>query len=221
MSTFSIKQQKKPFLFLLFIQMFRVPLPNPNVIGARWFVTFIDDCTRVTWVFLLQNKSDVSTVFSKFFYMIKNQLGVSIKGLGLIMEKSTSIMFLFLFVKKRELSMSLLVLKDHNKMESQEKKWASIRLNPSTIVSSKCSQIFEGEAVLTSTYLINQLPSRVLGFKSPMDVLSSFYPNLSTSSNLKSRIFECVSFVHVHSQDRKKLDPRALRCVFVGYSSTQ
>ena len=54
-----------------------------------------------------------------------------------------------------------------------------------------------------------------------MDVLSFFYPNLSVSSNLKPRIFGCVSFVHVHSQDRKKLDPRALRCVFVGSSSTQ
>ena len=54
-----------------------------------------------------------------------------------------------------------------------------------------------------------------------MDVLSSFYPNLSTTNNLKPRIFGCVSFVHIRSQNKGKLDPRALRCVFAGYSSTQ
>ena len=54
-----------------------------------------------------------------------------------------------------------------------------------------------------------------------MDVIAKFYPNLHTTNNLVPRIFGCVAFVHVHSQNQKKLDPRALKCVFVGYSSTQ
>ncbi|CAI8603859.1 unnamed protein product [Vicia faba] len=73
-----------------------------------------------------------------------------------------------------------------------------------------------GEVVLTATYLINRLPSRVLELRSPMDILSSFYPNISTTNNLVPQIFECVSFVHIHSQGRGKLDPKALKCVFVG-----
>ena len=31
----------------------------------------------------------------------------------------------------------------------------------------------------------------------------------------------CTSFVHIHNHNRVKLDPRALKCIFVGYSSTQ
>ncbi|CAJ2657372.1 unnamed protein product [Trifolium pratense] len=54
-----------------------------------------------------------------------------------------------------------------------------------------------------------------------MEVLSSFYPDVSTSCNLIPRIFGCKSFVHIHSDGRGKLDPRALKCVFIGYSSTQ
>ena len=105
--------------------------------------------------------------------------------------------------------------------DCREKKWAPSKPNSGIIVSGKCSKNLVGEAVLTATHLVNILPSSVLGFKSPMDVLSSFYPNLSTTNNLKPWIFGCVSFVHIHSQNKGKLDPRALRCVFAGYSSTQ
>jgi hypothetical protein len=28
------------------------PAPTSNISGAKWFVYFIDDCTRLTWVFL-------------------------------------------------------------------------------------------------------------------------------------------------------------------------
>ena len=48
-----------------------------------------------------------------------------------------------------------------------------------------------------------------------MDILSTFYPNLNTTNNLVPRVF-----VHVYSQNRETLDPMALKCVFVGYSST-
>ena len=82
-------------------------------------------------------------------------------------------------------------------------------------------KVFLGEGVLTATHLINRLPSRVLGFKSPMDVLSTFYPTLTTTNNFVPLVFGYVSFVHVHGPNRGKLDPRALKCVFVSYSFTQ
>lgn len=42
----------------------------------------------------------------------------------------------------------------------------------------------------------------------PLDFLSKF-------------IFGCFPFVHVHDQNHSKLDPRSLKCVFLGYSTTQ
>ncbi|CAJ2640820.1 unnamed protein product [Trifolium pratense] len=42
-----------------------------------------------------------------------------------------------------------------------------------------------------------------------------------TSCNLIPRIIGCKSFVHIHSDGRGKHDPRSLKCVFIGYSSTQ
>lgn len=53
----------------------------PIVLGAKWFVSFIDDCTRATWIFLSKHKSDVSSVFHNFYRMVQNQFGVCIKSI--------------------------------------------------------------------------------------------------------------------------------------------
>jgi len=52
----------------------------------------------------------------------------------------------------------------------------------------------------------------------PHEVLS---PPFSTSKGVPPKVFGCICFVHVHGLARGKLDPRALKCVFVGYSLTQ
>ena len=78
-----------------------------------------------------------------------------------------------------------------------------------------------GEVVLIATYLINRILSRLLDNKSPIEVLKSFYPHFRTSNGLTPRVFGCTAFVHVHNQHRDKLDPRAIKCAFLGYSFTQ
>ena len=41
--------------------------------GKRWFVTFIDDHTRLTWVYLITDKSEVSSIFQNFDHTIETQ----------------------------------------------------------------------------------------------------------------------------------------------------
>lgn len=43
------------------------PLWIASFTGIRLFVTFIDDCTRMIWLYLLKNKSKVFDTF-KYFY---------------------------------------------------------------------------------------------------------------------------------------------------------
>ncbi|KAI5347614.1 hypothetical protein L3X38_000501 [Prunus dulcis] len=77
-----------------------------------------------------------------------------------------------------------------------------------------------GHAVLYIAYLINRTPSRVLDFKTPYDVFGDHVSYVSVSK-LPSKVFGCVAYVHVYSHQQNKLDHCALRCVFIGYSSTQ
>ncbi|RVX08140.1 Retrovirus-related Pol polyprotein from transposon TNT 1-94 [Vitis vinifera] len=54
-----------------------------NISGTRWFVTFVDDHTRVTWVFLMKEKSEVGHIFQTFNLMVQNQFNSKIQVLKL------------------------------------------------------------------------------------------------------------------------------------------
>ena len=46
-----------------------------------WFVTFVDDCTRMTWLYLMKNKSDVGDIFKAFYHMVYTQYSLLVKVL--------------------------------------------------------------------------------------------------------------------------------------------
>lgn len=55
------------------------PSPINSKLGYRWYVLFIDDCTRMTWLYLLKTKEEVARVFKLFHNMVKKQFGKPIK----------------------------------------------------------------------------------------------------------------------------------------------
>ena len=52
-----------------------------SVIGARYFLLFIDDYSRFTWFYLLKSKDAVFSYFLKFKNLIENQFNTTIKAL--------------------------------------------------------------------------------------------------------------------------------------------
>ena len=55
------------------------PAPVNSVDGERWFVLFTDDSTRMTWLYLLKNKSEAANCFLDFSNLIQRQFGKKIK----------------------------------------------------------------------------------------------------------------------------------------------
>ena len=65
---FPVSNNMSTFPFYLIHTDVWGPSTVQNVSSARWFLTFIDDYTRVTWVFLLKQKSDVSSGSTFFLH---------------------------------------------------------------------------------------------------------------------------------------------------------
>ena len=220
--SFPVSNKRSSIPFYLIHSDIWGPSPIPNITRAKWFVSFIDDCTRVTWIFLLKHKCDVSTILPNFCSMIKTQFGVNVKRFRSDNAKDYFNQVLTPYFQREEIiHESSCVNTPQQNGVAKRKNGHLLDSTQSFMFQKNVPKSFWGEAVLTAAHLINRLPSRILGFKSPMDILSTFYPNLHTTNNLVPRIFGCVAFVHVHNQNRGKLDPRALKCVFLGYSSTQ
>nr|CAD41085.2 OSJNBb0011N17.2 [Oryza sativa Japonica Group] len=72
------------------------------------------------------------------------------------------------------------------------------------------------EAVMTAAYLINRTPSRILGMKTPYEMIFG-----KNEFVVPPRVFGCTCFVRDHRPSIGKLDPRAVKCIFIGYSSSQ
>ena len=78
-----------------------------------------------------------------------------------------------------------------------------------------------GEVILTATYLINRVPSKILGFKPLLEIFQNIYLTSRLTSSLPLKIFGCIVFIHNHGKGCGKLDPRARKRVFVGFAPNQ
>jgi hypothetical protein len=70
------------------------------------------------------------------------------------------------------------------------------------------------EAFLAATYLINHLPTKVLGFCSPLERLFQKKPNYSGL-----RTFGCACWPNLRPFNTHKLQFLSKQCVFLGYST--
>jgi len=55
------------------------PAPTPSSSGFLYYVSFIDDFSRYTWVYLLKHRSEISVAYQAFTAMILTQFGARIK----------------------------------------------------------------------------------------------------------------------------------------------
>src|SRR5579871_5655493 len=57
------------------------PFPIQSISGARYFIIFVDDATRYTWVYFLKTKTalEVIRVFQEFKALVEKASGHSIK----------------------------------------------------------------------------------------------------------------------------------------------
>ena len=57
------------------------PCRTASTLGFQYFVTFIDDYSRCTWLFLMKNRAKLFSIFQKFYAEIQTQFNIFIRVL--------------------------------------------------------------------------------------------------------------------------------------------
>ena len=189
----------------------------PSLGGKNYFVTFIDDCTRFVWVYLMKTKDEVYQIFREWKSAVEIQTGKKVKGLRSDNGgEYTSDQFKS-FLRSEGVKHELTVPR------SPEQNGTSERMNR-TLVEAVRTMIhdanlpkkFWGEAISTAVYVRNRSPTSALVGMTPYEALNGVKPDVK---HLRS--FGCVAYCHVSKELRRKLDSKSVKCMFLGYSLEQ
>ncbi|KAK3013785.1 hypothetical protein RJ639_010144 [Escallonia herrerae] len=219
--SFPLALNKSPDPFMIIHSDVWGPSKVNSLGGSRWFVTFIDDCTRMTWVQLMKSKSEVNVLFQQFCKMIHTQYNARIQVLRSDNGGEYLSAELQQYLKAHGIIHQTTCSNTPQQNGVAERKNRHLlEVVRASLIEAHLPLSYWGEALISAAYLINRVPSRTIDYQTPSQALveAIVAPVLP---NLPPHVFCCVAFVHLHKHQRNKLSPRALRCVFVGYATHQ
>mgnify|MGYP000232211528 CR=1 FL=1 len=56
-------------------------MPERSLGGSRYFITFVDDCTRKVWAYSIKSKDEALEVFTRWIAEVENRSGYRVKTL--------------------------------------------------------------------------------------------------------------------------------------------
>ncbi|MBL4769566.1 MAG: DDE-type integrase/transposase/recombinase, partial [Planctomycetes bacterium] len=189
------------------------PLEVTTAGGFRFALTFVDDNTRFAWTYLLKRKSDAAAALAQLRrhrHVVNGLRGTTLQTDSDAVFKSAEFRdTVFDFSMKQRFSPP----------HTQAKNGAVERLfrtlfntTRALLFASSLDSSFWGHAVLHATLLYNISPHR--GGPSPSESLLG--RQIATVDRLQK--FGAPAYVHVEKTHRRKLDPRARKGIYVGFS---
>lgn len=192
------------------------PMPVRSWGGARYMLTFTDDFSRKSWVYLLQEKNQVYSLFIDFKNLVEKQCGAHIKCLR------TDGGGEYCNDRLRSYLRSQGIIHQVTVPYCPQQNGVSERLNRTLLEKARCmlqesglSREFWGEAVMAALYIKNRSPTVALGGLIPEQVWTGQNIDLG-----HLRVFGCIAFSLIPEHKRSKLDAKSKQYIFVGYSDT-
>ncbi|KAH9754460.1 hypothetical protein KPL71_015451 [Citrus sinensis] len=178
--------------------------------GCKFFLTFIDDFSRMVWVYALKTKDEVLEKFKRWKVLVENQTNLKVK----VLRTDNGLEYCNkLFEDYCENNG---ILRHKTVTYTPQQNGLAERMNRTLmekvrclLIHSKLPKTLWAEALNTACYLVNRSPSTAIGCKTPMELWLGRVADYS-----KLRIFGCEAYAHVK---QRKLEARALKCRFLGY----
>ena len=190
------------------------PMETTTLNGSRYFITFIDDYTKYTYIYILKNKNEAFEVFKRYKNEVENLHNKRIKqlrsdnGMEYISKEFNN------YLMEHGITRKLTNVYSPNENGVAERKNRTLcEMGRALLFQSNLEKQLWGEAVSTSNFLRNRLLTKGNGgMKSPYEMWFNRKP---IYKNLK--VFGCVAYAHI-KQERQKFDKKSTKCIFIGYS---
>jgi hypothetical protein len=190
------------------------PMTRRSLSGCEYCLTFIDDYSRKTWIYFLKAKNEVFTRFQEFKALVENQSGKRIKVLRSDNRgEYSSRQFVDLCAQHGIRGQMIVPYNPQQNGVSKMKNRAITGATRSMLHDQSLPLYLWVEACATAIYLQNRSPHRILGKITHEEAFIG-----SRSDVMHIRIFGCLTFSHVPSERRTKLDPTAQQGILVGSS---
>lgn len=175
----------------------------------------------MTWIYFLKTKSDVCSKFVEFYHLIDTQYQKKIQILRSDDGGEYVNANLQDFTKTHGIlhQTSCPHTPEQNGV-AERKNRVLLEMTRAMMLESHVPKTFWPEAIATSAYLLNRLPTKILGHHTLLSVLAT-HTEVPSILTLPPKIFVCTVFVHIPSTHRTKLDACADKCVFLGYAMSQ
>ena len=190
---------------------------SPSLSQAEYFVTFIDDKMHYVWIYVMRHKHEVFQKFLEWKSLVEKSSGYKVKTLRTDNGGEYTSTEFEGYLKKEG------ILHQYTIPKTPEQNGVSERMNRtlvetlrSLLSDSRLPHKFWAEPLSTTAYLINRSPTKSLSNQTPFEAWYGKKPNVK-----HLRAFGCSAYIHVPKDERKKLDPKSKKCVFLGYSTTR
>lgn len=133
------------------------PYSKPSLDGSHYFLTIVDDYSRVTWTYLMKTKSQTRPIIHNFYSLIQTHFETNVKTL----RSDNGAEFLMIdFYHSKGILHHVRCVETPQQNGIVERKHQHI-LNIAIALKFKANlpHKFWGNCILTATHLINRTPS--------------------------------------------------------------
>lgn len=191
------------------------PFEVPSLGGSKYFITFVDEFTRMLWLYTLKLKSEALDVFKRFKVLIEKESDKSIKilrtdGGG---EYTSKDFEAFCTSQGIVHEVTAPYTPQHNGLAERRNR-TLLDMARSMIKQKKLPHQFWGEAVTTAAYILNKCPTKKLE-KVPEEAWCGRKPSVQ-----HLRVFGSLCYKHVPDVRRSKLEDKSEIMILIGYHPT-
>ncbi|CAH9055335.1 unnamed protein product [Cuscuta epithymum] len=172
----------------------------------------------MTWIYFMKRRSELFSHFCAFCAEIKTQFNVPVRVLrGDNAQEYLSASFKLYMAQHGIIHQTSCVDTPPQNGVAERKNRHLLETARALLFQMNVPKHFWADAVSTACFLINRMPSTVLDGKTPYQCL---FPN-NELFPIPPKIFGCTCFVRNVNPHLTKLDPKSLKCIFLGYSRVQ